>query len=65
MKSYREGDWFVTTPIYAGSAEQVEGMAVCDHKWKQDGDPVAQQDQEMVMETCHCGARRAKHRPSS
>ena len=33
MYTTREGDWFITTPIYVGDQQAVAAAMKCQHEW--------------------------------
>ncbi len=72
MISRREGDWWVTTPIYVGTREEILLACICKHeKFSADvlppkSDPFAESVpgvEELVMEKCEkCCARRVRYK---
>lgn len=70
MRSYREGDWWVTTPVYVGSAESIAIAIACRHH-DFTPDPSQPPKDEMmkegvtesVVEKCSsCCARRVRYK---
>jgi hypothetical protein len=58
--------WTYTTPVYVGSAEQVQAMTGCPgHVYTdQDGTVTETAEARLVMQSCRCGAKRAKFQAS-
>lgn len=63
MKSYRDGEWWVTTPFYAGSAADLERAMKCPHEtWAQD-QPSLQAGHVVIAERCEdCVATRLRYK---
>jgi len=62
MKSYTEGDWVVTTPVYVGSSDAVAKAVTCSHKWIQAAPGTLRENS--VMDKCeYCIAVRARFSP--
>lgn len=65
MKTYQEGEWMVTTPIYAGSRADVAHASACAHKAYVELSRSVEQGTLMIHERCKwCVATRVKYRPS-
>ena len=63
MITTREGEWFVCTPVYIGSPNDLELMKVCNHgPWVESSKQTAN-NQLIVLERCRCGASRVKYKP--
>lgn len=53
---------FVTTPLYVGSAEQVEAMKACAHEYLPGDQIHSGEGHYVILELCqHCGAARSRH----
>jgi hypothetical protein len=62
VRSYKEGDWWVTTPVYVGSAEEIAEAEQCAHEFHEErsafyGGPVT------IFERCQrCCASRVRYK---
>ena len=56
---------FVTTPLYVGTAQEVEQMKACAHDYNP-GDTIhSSEGHYVIIEYCkHCGAARSRHADS-
>ena len=62
MKSYTEGDWVVTTPMYVGASGDVAKAITCSHEWIEM--LPEKLGESPAMDKCkHCVAVRARYRP--
>lgn len=66
MESRQQGEWTVTTPLYAGSAAEVARAAACPHaEYAEIGVGMQKDGLWVVQEKCGaCVAVRMKYRPS-
>jgi hypothetical protein len=65
VKSHREGEWFVTTPVYIGLAADLEKAKGCSHQYVQ-GAKKVEQGHLMIHESCAlCVASRARYREAT
>lgn len=62
MRMSRDGNSFVTTPLYVGSSRDVVSAALCTHDFRPSGDPTkANEKAHVQMERCkNCCAVRAR-----
>lgn len=66
MKFSREGDWFVSTPFYVGSSDDVWKANSCPHKEFAERTKKVQDGMLVVQEKCKaCVADRVKYRPAT
>lgn len=64
MKTYSEGEWTVTTPIYIGNEVDVEKASRCLHPKFSELTRTVRNDMVLVHEGCEaCVAARVKYRP--
>lgn len=62
MRSYQDGEWLVTTPIYIGSTSQVAKAAACSHKTFVETLRTEREGRLLVEERCgECIATRVKY----
>jgi hypothetical protein len=63
MRSYQDGQWLVTTPIYIGSTYEVEKAAACAHKGFEETLRTEREGRLLVAERCReCIATRVRYR---
>jgi len=67
VRSSKEGDWWVTTPVYVGAGSAVAGMAACAHvSYKTENAETKDSPRgkiELAFERCpSCGATRMRYR---
>jgi len=60
MKMVMDVDgWFVSTPVFVGTEDQVVAAAKCNHKWEEGG--IVTPEGDVVLQRCHtCVAQRVK-----
>jgi hypothetical protein len=65
VKSTREGEWFVTTPVYIGMAADIGKAESCVHEYVQ-GAKKVEQGHLMIHESCtRCVASRVRYREAT
>ena len=56
MQTEKHGEWYITTPVYAGPKDQVEAATICAHQWvtehREMKDLETYGNCEVVMERC-------------
>lgn len=64
MKSYMEGGWVVTTPMYVGASDDMAKATTCSHEWIE---TVPERlGERPAMDKCkHCVAVRARYSPDA
>ena len=64
MRSTKDGDWYITTPLYVGTDEQIAEMAVCDHNIWIDTTKRIESGYYLILQRCtSCNAARSRYKP--
>lgn len=64
MRSTKVGDWYITTPFYVGTEEQIAKMKTCEHPIWIDANKTVEEGYLVHLQRCtSCNAARSRYKP--